>query len=361
VTTSYRAEPGAGGPGPVDPVRLRVREPADLIATIPFLLGFHPANSLVALFLRSGRVVLSARFDLPDPSTAPAAGAWADLLVVPVDDLVRQHEVTGLVLAAYCADVERAAAVLREHQLHQTGVELLDLLLVDGERWWSLACTTGCCPPEGSPYAPGEHPLSAEAVWAGLVAQPDRAAVVARVAGPPPASWAALDDLAVGVEARLPAGAPVARQGALGSAVVAALAALDGPSGSGGQADGPTAAPPDDDTCLALALLVREAVVRDVACALVSRADAARHVALWQEVVAHVPPYLALGPLGVLGVAAWADGNGTLLNACCERLEALDPGYPMGRLLSDVSRRALPPSWWDAMADGLREDLGLVP
>jgi hypothetical protein len=58
-------------------------------------------------------------------------------------------------------------------------------------------------------------------------------------------------------------------------------------------------------------------------------------------------------------VAAWAGGNGTLLNACCERLGELDPGYPMGRLLTDVSRRALPPAWWDALADGLRRDLGL--
>ena len=97
-----------------------------------------------------------------------------------------------------------------------------------------------------------------------------------------------------------------------------------------------------------------------MACALVTREDARRHVAVWTEVVARVPPELARGPLGVLGIAAWADGNGTLLNACCERLEGLDPSYPMGRLLSDVSRRALAPAWWDAMADGLRRVLGLV-
>ena len=70
---------------------------------------------------------------------------------------------------------------------------------------------------------------------------------------------------------------------------------------------------------------------------------------------------LAVAPLCLVGVAAWASGNGTLLNACCERLGQLDPAYPMGRLLSDVSRRALPPAWWDAMADGLRSDLGLDP
>ena len=353
MTTSYRQD-RPSEPGPADLVRLRVRAPADLLATIPFLLGFHPSESLVVLFLRGGRVVLSARYDLPGGGPEGGAGS-ADLLVAPVDDLVAQHGVTGLVLVAYCTDADRGRAVLAEHQAHQQGAELLDVLLVDGERWWSLACTTGCCPAEGAAYAPAEHPLSAEAVWAGLVAQPDRASVVARVAGPPASRWEEMSSRAAAVESGLPDQGPEARQAALGAAVVAGLDALRGPEGPH------PAAPLDDAACLELALLVREAVVRDVACALVTREDAARHVALWQEVVGRVPPDLAPGPLGVLGIAAWADGNGTLLNACCERLDLVEPGYPMGRLLSDVSRRALPPSWWDAMADGLRHDLGLVP
>ena len=38
------------------------------------------------------------------------------------------------------------------------------------------------------------------------------------------------------------------------------------------------------------------------------------HVALWQQVVARVPPELAVAPLCLLGLAAWVTGNGTLLN-----------------------------------------------
>ena len=232
---------------------------------------------------------------------------------------------------------------------------------MDGERWWSLVCTEGCCPAEGAPYEPGHHPLSAEAVWAGLVARPDRAAVVAIVAGPPEEDWELLRRRARPLAARLDRATTTGRQDALGRAVVAALVGLDVLADGVEEpvAPGRRAAGLDDERCLELALLVQETLVRDVACALVTREDARRHLVLWQQVVARTPPDLAAPALCLVGVAAWASGNGTLLNACCERLADLDPGYPMGRLLSDVSRRALPPAWWDAMADALRRDLGL--
>jgi hypothetical protein len=347
VTTSYRPPASPSDPGPDGPVRLKARRPADLLAAVPFLLGFHPEESLVALFLSGGRVVLTARYDLGDARERDIA------------DLVEQHRPSGLVLVAYCTDTRRARVEL-ELQAEQVAaldpgheVDLVDLLLVDGRRWWSLVCSSGCCPAEGTPYAPAEHPLSAEAVWAGLVARPDRASVVATVAGPPAGAWPDLRRQVGPVDARLRRLGRTERQDALGRAVVEALPRLDPTS------EERVAVRLGDATCLELALLVRDTLVRDVACALVTREDARRHLALWQEVLGRTPPELAAAPLCLVGVAAWASGNGTLLNACCERLSELDPAYPMGRLLSDVSRRALPPAWWDAMADGLRRDLGL--
>ena len=270
-----------------------------------------------------------------------------------MQELVEQHRPSGLVLVAYCSDVERGRAALRAQADRVSGVDLIDLLVVDGHRWWSMRCTSGCCPPEGTPYAPDEHPLSSEAVWAGLVARPDRAAVVRTVAGPPEAEWEALRERAGNLSAHLEGDSRSERQDALGQAVVDALPRVDPAvvDRAGRRLD--------DAACLELALLVRETLVRDVACALVTTQDARRHLALWQEVVGRTPPEMAAGPLCLAGVAAWAGGNGTVLNACCERLAALDPAYPMGRLLSDVSVRGLPPVWWDAMADGLRRDLGL--
>lgn len=341
MTTSYRPDVPPSDPGPDGPVRLKARRPADLLAAVPFLLGFHPEESVVALFLQSGRVRLTARYDLGAPTEVDLA------------DLVDQHRPSGLVVVVYCADESRGRAALRAHADQLPGVDLVDLLLVDGRRWWSLTCTTGCCPAEGSPYVPGDHPLSAEAVWAGLVARPDRAAVVATVSGPPATEWEVLRRRAGPVSARWATAGRAERQDALARGVVDVLARLDPARAEC------AGALLTDDGCFELAVLVTDTVVRDVACALVTREDARRHLALWQEVLSHTPPELSAAPLCLVGIAAWASGNGTLLNACCERLAELDPGYAMGRLLSDVSRRALPPAWWDAMADGLRRDLGL--
>lgn len=342
MTTSYRPSPPPPDAGRGDPVRLTVRRPADLLAAVPFLLGFHPAESLVALFLAAGRVRLTARFDL-----GVASGP-------DVQQLVDRHGATGLVLVAYCVDAEEGRRRLRAEAERLVGVELVDLLLVDGQRWWSLQCTAGCCPAQGTAYAPDEHPLSAEAVWAGLVARPDRAAVVATVAGPPAADVDRLRSQAGPIRARLRAPGRGTASDELARTVVEALPRVDP------DAVRREGRPLADEACLELALLVADLVARDVACALVTREDAARHLALWQAVVARTPPELAAGPLCLLGIAAWADGNGTVLNACCERLGELDPACPMGRLLSDVSLRALPPALWDAMADGLRRDLGLL-
>ncbi len=323
------------------PATLSARRPSDLLAVVPFMLGFHPADSLVALLLHGGRVLLTARFDL---------GLGLEEAVAEVVD---RHGPTGLVLVAYAADPEQGRAVLRAQAAGPDAVQVVDLLLVTQGRWWSLACTAGCCPAEGTPYAPEDHPLSAEAVWAGMVARPDREAVGAAVAGPAETELAALREAVRPLARRLDRCTPAGRQDVLGRAVVTALPRVEEARPS---RDGVLL---DDVECLRLALLVREVGARDVACALVTREDARRHVALWEQVVARTPPELAAGPLCLLGLAGWASGNGTLLNVCCERLGELDPAYPMGRLLSDVSRRGLPPAWWDAMADGLRRDLGL--
>ncbi|MFD0787811.1 DUF4192 family protein, partial [Micromonospora azadirachtae] len=58
-----------------EPPRLAVRSPADLLAAVPYLLGFHPADSVVVVAMRGRRVVFAARADLPDPAEDPVGPA----------------------------------------------------------------------------------------------------------------------------------------------------------------------------------------------------------------------------------------------------------------------------------------------
>ena len=64
-TDGTAADPGAGGVP-----TLRVRGPGDLAQAIPYLLGFHPEQSLVLVGLDRHMVTVTARFDLADVARA---------------------------------------------------------------------------------------------------------------------------------------------------------------------------------------------------------------------------------------------------------------------------------------------------
>jgi hypothetical protein len=316
-----------------------VRRPADFLAVVPYLLGFHPSESLVAVLSRRGRVVLTARLDLPPPDLV-------DRVRDQVLGLAAQHHVDELVLAAYGEDPAVARQVLERLLDGVPGqVVVREALVVGGGRWWSLTCRTGCCPAEGTLFDPTAHRLAAEAVYAGLSAESSRAALEAQVRGPVASDVPRLEEAVrqARVEvASLDRAASAGRMAGTVRGVLAGTLALDEP------------------TCALLAVLALDLTVRDVAWALMSRDAVEDHLRLWSAVVARSPDEVAAAPLGLLGVAAWISGNGALLNCCIERLEHTDPGYTMQRVLSDISERALPPSVWDELVEDLRTEVGSV-
>jgi hypothetical protein len=60
---------------------LRVRNPGDLIEAIPYLLGFHPRDSLVIVGLAGARVSITARIDLDDLREAGMLGGTLRVLM----------------------------------------------------------------------------------------------------------------------------------------------------------------------------------------------------------------------------------------------------------------------------------------
>ena len=113
----------------------------------------------------------------------------------------------------------------------------------------------------------------------------------------------------------------------------------------------------DERNCLLLGLLTTDIYVRDLAWARISRNDAEDHVRLWGSVVSRVPPALAPAPLCLLGMAAWVSGHGALVNCCWERVSQVDPDYSMGKLLSDISQRGIPPSIWQEIKEDMQAEL----
>jgi hypothetical protein len=317
--------------------RLKVRHPDELLAIIPYLIGFHPAESIVAVFVRSGRIVLTARMDLP-PEVA------IDQLAERIDALAEQQNAQALALVAYSQASLPANRMLTRLMDRLSSHELTDVLYVGHGRWWSLSCGEECCPLTGTPYDLSSHPVSAAAVVAGLSARADRRELEATVSGPPETELPRLDALAATLFTEL---GPFDNRTAAARLMISIVDA--------GMAD-PCAL--DERSCLLLGWLVTDFHIRDLAWSRISHAEAEDHVQLWGSVVARVPPLLAAAPLCLLGMAAWVSGAGALLNCCCERLSRVNPAYSMGGLLATISEQAIPPSFWHQIRDEMQAELG---
>jgi hypothetical protein len=313
------------------PPRVKVSGPADFLGLVPYLLGFRPQESLVLLLIRDGRVLLTARIDLPAlEATAPA--------VEQLLDLSQRHHASGLVLLAYGSAAGRARTVaeLVARELGPHG--LVDALFVDDSRWWSLTCGPGCCPAAGTRYDLRNHPMAAEAVYAGLTAVAGREEIEAQVGGPPAADFGLLEVVTAAVVREQQGRAPRQRQSDMAAAVQEFLAEPRRLS---------------DEECARFAVLAADVAVRDVAWTAMTRAGIDDHLDLWGQVVARTISPWEVPPLCLLGMAAWIAGNGALQNCCTARARRADPDYSMAGLLDDINQRALPPSFWDSIKSDL--------
>jgi len=318
------------------PTRLRVRRPDELLAIIPYLLGFHPEESLVAVFVRSGRAILASRLDLP-------ADADGEELADMLRALAKREKAEALALVAYSAASLHANRLLTRLMDRLDDQQLSDVLYVGHGRWWSLTCADDCCPLAGTPLDLNSHPLSASAVLAGLGARASRRELEASVAGPGDDELPRLEQLIESLlteQEQLDEPAEAARL--LAKLVEQALV---------------DSGVLNERTCVLLGLLVRDIHLRDLAWALIAPASADDHVRLWAAVVAHVPPKLAAAPLCLLGMAAWVGGDGALLNCCSERLARVDPTYSMRRVLAAISEQAIPPRRWQEIGRDIQDEL----
>ena len=135
---------------------LCLSSPADVIESVPYLLGFHPGASLVVVGvretgLRRALVEVVGRVDRPPGE--PLTDDLLDRLFVTVAGSSAQR---ALVIDYSVPDTDEAQRVeLQQLQWAalRAQVELVDVLGVDTGRWRSLLCEDEqCCPtPAGWP------------------------------------------------------------------------------------------------------------------------------------------------------------------------------------------------------------------
>jgi hypothetical protein len=337
---------------------VRISDPGEIAASLPYLLGFQPQESVVLVALggeSGGRLGLTVRADLPPPRYAGqvarmvaegiATDRPAGVLVFIVSESP-DAELPDLAAADRAAD---GAPVDLPHRLvlHDVVLALAardipvrDSLLVRDGRWWSYECSDPCCAPgAGTALPDGVTELAAASVATGQVVEADRGRLAARIA---PVTGPAADELAetaarVGMRYARDSLADAARtRGRSWTAIRQAVTRCRSGSGSA-----------------AVRLSSREVArtlwgltdlrVRDRALGLALGKDAAAAEVLWTECTRRAPESLAAAPATLLGVSAWLRGDGAMANVALERALTCRPGYALAELLAQGLAACLPP------------------
>ncbi|HET7304466.1 MAG TPA: DUF4192 domain-containing protein [Segeticoccus sp.] len=378
---------------PSEPHPQRLAGPGQLIAYLPYQLGYHPRCSAVVVCWRTGRLGLVQRADLPEPGQEGEAAA----LLVPV--LLRERP-SAITLIGFeeGADPGASGPVLElvAEECAAAGIELQDHLVVRSSRWCSLLAGPGSAAGDGRPVPPPERvPAVLAMITCGVDPAPSREELEERLAGGRP-----LLERAVRAEAELLLdglpGSDDAREAACWRedglfAWARVLGGVD-PCGT----EPVDALRPVDLARAAVALVdvqLRDALIAwltpdNLPLDLVDpelmaqvrrrlwpvRDDSGRSDGpdgpddpLVEREEAHIrgresrladfcrvlPPEWAVGPLTVLAAHAWWRGDGALARIALERALDTDPGYRLAGLLlqlvdhgvrPDPDRRDRPPS-----------------
>jgi hypothetical protein len=322
---------------------VRASGPADLLALVPGLLGFHPEDSVVVVTVGDATHRFHARVDLPDDPVA--VEEVAGYLV----DVAAHNGVRALALVVYSDDAALARVVVDEvsRRLRRVGIDLVCVVRADGRRWWWVGGHRDGRGP-GTPYDVASHPLMAEAVVEGTVVLGSRRELADTLVGTDSADASLVQQRVDGAAGRL--------REALGRKDTTGRAQLVHEGrwvrhrvrrflGDMQRLDA-------NDVARLSVLLAVSLELRDVAWAEMTHANAPGHVDLWRDVVRRAPLDLRAAPAALLGFAAWLSGNGALAWCAVDCAQEAEPGYGLAGLLAEALAGAVPPSAWSPVPPG---------
>lgn len=286
-----------------------VRSRPEMLGSLPYLLGHHPADDLVAVFLDTDRIIAAAsRLDLSTPP-ALAVQQWAQAAT--------QMSAVAVILVGYGSskqqDGERVSAVADALGAH---APVRDVLLVADGQYFCLQCP--CPAAAGVPFDPTTTAVAARATLAGRVALASRDQLLA-LADPDLAEQIAVDaELAqLPVETDVP------------GAVVRYLMDL------AEQGQRLTAA-----EVARLVILLTDVVVRDAAWQ--ATRDVMWQRDLWLDVTRRTPPEFVAAPASLAAWCAWQRGEHALAAAAVRRALTAQPGYLLARLIAQALHAGIP-------------------
>ncbi|MGR6924591.1 DUF4192 domain-containing protein [[Actinomadura] parvosata] len=329
------------------PTTIRLRTSADLIAIVPYLIGYRPDQGLVLVGFNNDLLTVALRSDLPDQPCD------RDEFVTQTVRMLVREAAPRVALIGY-GPAEHITPYLHAFAtaLSAHDIGILDLLRCQNGRYWSYLCRNpACCPPEGTPYDPGSNRAAAHAVLAGLVALPDKQALQQ------------LLQPVQGQERTIMTAATAAAH----ARAEAKLATPDlderywfteglqhaDKCHQHAQAGRPI---PADDLAW-LGVLLTAVLVRDIAYTL--HRQYGTHVArrLWIDVTRTIDPAYAAAPATILAFLALHHGETTLARFAAERALQAEPDYSFARLILATLPHGIPPAESDAELDDLAKTI----
>ncbi len=313
-------------------------QPSELLASVPHLLGFHPADSLVVVGLQGSpeaTISVVLRSDLPPPSDVRAL---AEYLLVPLT----QHGSTAAVMIVV-GGVEEAPA---DDLPHQELLARCESVLIDGgfpvvHQLWTPDTAGGRrwhCYDEfdctGIMPDPADSKLAATAAEAGMITYDRREDMVATLEPEPDEVLArraaSLDHLADKAEPDTTEPDDSTRTRL--HVVQSAIDAVD--------ATAPTLS---DDEVIQLSAALADHRIRDTCLDFDELPDVAAAERLWTALARATPAPERAEPACLLAFSAYARGDGVLAGIALAQAEAADPGHRLSSLLRSALALGLPP------------------
>lgn len=328
-----------------------LRGPDAVIAAIPYLLGFHPQDSLVIIWMQQRRICLTQRVDLP------AVDADGGLEVDAVAMVAANAQATSAIAVIYGSDPNAPGGWRSEVYdclaacVDAAQVPLVDALHVHQGRWWSYQCHQECCPASGRVI----DLLVQEEVAAMLAADSEPAASREAVVGlmaPDPQSMnrvgPQVEALAEALPARL--GVPDALEAWRDQQLERLLPLLRG--------EGSDALATEEDAVAAAEAIVGlgDVRVRDTFLWHLARRDEVAGILGWLAMAMRAAPAGHIAPIATCtAIAAWLHGDGVRANAALERALADNRAYALGWLVAQSIIHGLPPRAWREVMSNLTE------
>ncbi|MFF3378288.1 DUF4192 domain-containing protein [Streptomyces sp. NPDC002680] len=350
--------------------QVTLRTPAELADALPYLLGYHPEDSivLVALHDRDGRGRFGgrARLGIPtNPDDWPAvAQQLTHGLVTGSERRGARPESMVVYLCQEPAEGEarhqvrerlRPLAQLLRTECGRLDVPVVEALCIADNRFWSYCCATPeCCPDDGVPMGlPGTSVLAAAATYAGLQVRGTLRELRARLQ--PWETAAALEQERVlhTANARLvPRILDDASRADIAEETLREARRVRDRFAEAPAVSGTLLADLRDDELLthdeaaALILGLQDRTTRDRAAEWMEGEEAAPALRLWRALARRcVGSYRehAAAPLTLAGWVAWSTGDDLEAREALAMALGADPGYLFARLLHQACNEGLDP------------------